>query len=109
MPEGFEPAFAEFRTIPNVGPATAEDLVRLHVRSVKDLARRDPMRLYRAICSLDGVRHDPCVIDVFMAAVEYAKTGACKPWWKYTTERKAMLAAAASRGKAKRRVSRWKR
>jgi hypothetical protein len=106
IPEGFERAFEEFQTVPNVGRATAEDLVRLRVRSVKDLARRDAITLYRAICALDGVRHDPCVIDVFMAAVEYAKTGACKPWWEYTPERKAMLAGA---GTPKKRISRSRR
>lgn len=95
VPEGFEGAFVEFQTIPNVGKATAEDLVRLRVRGVKDLARRDAMKLYAALCELDGRRHDPCVIDVFMAAVEYAKTGACEQWWKYTPARKAMLAATA--------------
>ncbi len=93
VPAGFAGAFAEFQTIPNVGKATAEDMVRLRVRGMEDLAGRDPMRMYRAIGKLDGERHDPCVIDVFMAAVEYAKTGACKQWWKYTPERKAMLAA----------------
>ena len=94
IPKGFEDAFVEFQSIPNVGKATAEDLVRLRVRGVKDLATRDALTMYEAISKLDGVRHDPCVIDVFMAAVVYAKTGACKPWWKYTPERKAILAAA---------------
>lgn len=91
VPEGFEAAFAEFQTIPNVGRATAEDLVRLRVRSVRDLAKKKPMALYRAICALDGARHDPCVIDVFMAAVEFAKTGQCRDWWEYTAERKVMV------------------
>ncbi len=92
IPKGFEAAFIEFRTIPNVGAATAEDLVRLRVRSVKDLARRNPMTLYTRLCRLDGARHDPCCIDVFMAAVDFAKTGRERPWWAYTPERKAMLA-----------------
>lgn len=91
IPEGFERAFRDFQTIPNVGRATAEDLVRLRVRSVGALAKKNPMTLYRAICKLDGARHDPCVIDVFMAAVDFAKRGECKPWWHYTPERKALL------------------
>lgn len=92
VPEGFEQAFAEFQTIPNVGRATAEDLVRLRVRSIRALAKKNPMTLYRAICKLDGARHDPCVIDVFMAAVDFANRGECNPWWHYTPERKALLA-----------------
>ena len=99
VPRGFEGAFVEFQTIPNVGKATAEDLVRLRVRGIEDLAGREPMDMYVAICKLDGERHDPCVIDVFMAAVEYANKGSCKPWWNYTPERKAML-TAMQEGKA---------
>jgi hypothetical protein len=94
IPPGFEQAFVEFQTIPNVGKATAEDLVRLRVRGIQPLAKRDAMTMYEQISKMDGVRHDPCVIDVFMAAVEYARTGACRPWWEYTPERKAMLAAS---------------
>jgi hypothetical protein len=97
VPRGFEGAFAEFRKLPNVGKATAEDLVRLRVRSVRDLARRDPMTMYKRLCRMDGAKHDPCVIDVFMATVEHAKTGESKPWWKYTAQRKAMLAASGER------------
>ncbi len=95
VPTGFEGAFVELQSIPYVGKATAEDLVRLGVRGIKDLAGRDAMGMYEQISTLDGVRHDPCVIDVFMAAVEYAKTGSCQAWWKYTPLRKAMLASAA--------------
>jgi len=110
VPKGFDGAFAEFQTIPNVGKATAEDLVRLRVRGMKDLAARDAMAMYHAIGKLDGQRHDPCVIDVFMAAVEFARTGACKPWWKYTPERKAMLAVIhEQKPKAKSRRARSKR
>lgn len=94
IPKGFDSAFAEFTTLPNVGVATAEDLVRLRVRSIKDLARRNPFTLYRQLCTLDAARHDPCCIDVFMAAVDFAKTGQKRPWWHYTKERKALLAAA---------------
>lgn len=100
IPAGFERAFREFQTIPNVGPATAEDLVRLGVRSVRELARRKPVAMYRAICELDGARHDPCVIDVFMAAVDYARRGACRPWWEYTAERKEMTGENARQGRA---------
>jgi hypothetical protein len=106
IPRGFEKAFVEFQTIPNVGKAMAEDLVRLRVRGINALAKRDAMVLYEGISKLDGVRHDPCVIDVFMAAVEFAKTGACRPWWEYTPERKAMLAATGAGEGAKRSANR---
>jgi hypothetical protein len=107
IPAGFDAAFSAFQAIPNVGRATAEDLVRLRVRSVPDLARRDPLTLYRRLCKLDGSRHDPCVIDVFMAAVAFANTGTRRSWWKYTPARKKMLAAMVRPGA--KRVSRSKR
>jgi hypothetical protein len=92
VPKGFGDAFVELQSIPNVGKAAAEDLVRLGVRGVKDLARRDPLAMYDGLCRLDGARHDPCVIDVFMSAVEFARRGKRRPWWAYTAGRKAMLA-----------------
>lgn len=99
IPKGFEGAFVEFQSIPNVGKATAEDLVRLRIRSVKDLARRNPMTLYTALCRLDGARHDPCCIDVFMAAVGFASTGVGRPWWHYTKARKALLQLSAPKAR----------
>lgn len=74
--------------IPNVGPATAGDLHRLGITRVEQLARRDPEAMYRALCRKDGVRHDPCVRDVFAAVVHFAKTGRARMWWTFTPERK---------------------
>ena len=45
IPAGFEEAFRAFQTIPNVGPATAEDLVRLRVKSIGALAKKKPMAM----------------------------------------------------------------
>ncbi len=30
---------------------------------------------------------DPCVIDVFLSLVSFAKGGPAKPWWDFTAER----------------------
>lgn len=75
--------------IPNVGKAMAGDLERLGIHAPRDLASADPKALYDALCALDGVRHDPCVLDVFMAAVDFAKGGAAAHWSAFTPERKA--------------------
>lgn len=85
--------------MPNIGPRMADDLVRLGVRRVSDLVGRDPMEMYDAISALDGVRHDPCVLDTYMAVVDHATTGSCHPWWRYTPKRKTLLRklAAATR------------
>lgn len=80
--------------MPNVGKATAGDLLLLGIRSVKHLASQKPMKLYERLCVLQGMRVDPCMIDVLMAVVEHAQTGIIKDWWEYTPVRKQMLAAA---------------
>lgn len=74
----------------NVGPATLADLKLLGIRTVPQLARRDPMAMYRSLCRRTGVRHDPCVIDVFMAVVHQARGGKPTPWWKFTPRRKQL-------------------
>jgi len=81
-----------FTDIPNVGPATASDFARLGLRAPAELARCDGLALYRRLCDIDGVRHDPCVIDVFLSAVDFMRGAPAQPWWRYTGERKALLA-----------------
>lgn len=79
--------------IPNIGPAVAADLRLLGITSPADLLERDPYAMYDELCRLTGQRHDPCLLDTFIAAVRYMEGGPKKPWWKYTAERKRELAA----------------
>src|SRR5262245_11438742 len=79
--------------IPNVGPAIAADLRQLGITSPIDLVGRDPYAMYEDLCGKDGQRHDPCLLDTFIAAVRYMAGEPKKPWWKYTAERKRHLAA----------------
>lgn len=79
--------------IPNIGPAMAGDLRRLKIKAPADLAGRDPYKMYDDLCRLVGQRLDPCVLDVFIAAVRYMEGAPKKPWWKYTAERKKALAS----------------
>lgn len=79
----------QLQTLPNIGPAMADDLLRLGVRSVDDLSRRDPHDLYNGLTRLDGVAHDPCVLDTFAAAIHCARTGESVPWWMFSRKRKA--------------------
>lgn len=77
----------------SVGPATVADLARLGVHSVKALAAQEPGVLYDRICALDGRRHDPCVHDVFSAAVAQARDpdlpAEQSDWWWWSRRRKA--------------------
>lgn len=84
----------ELQTHPGIGPATAGDLIRLRITRIEQLRGRDPLKLYRALCRKDGVRHDPCALDVFMALIHYAETGEAKPWHRFTAARKSRYGAA---------------
>ena len=78
----------------NVGPATALDLVKLGIFQPVELARRDPDAMYDKLSKIDGVRHDPCVRDVFASIVAFVNGAPARPWWAYTPERKARKKAS---------------
>ena len=89
---------ARLEDLPNVGPSIAADLRGIGVSHPSDLAGRDPYALYDALCAATGVRHDPCVLDVFLSAVRFMEGAPARPWWHYTAERKRALAARARAG-----------
>jgi len=77
----------------SVGQATLNDLRRLGVTSVAELAECDPQALYEALYRLDGVWHDICVRDTFEAAVAQARNpdlpAEQRQWWYWSRQRKA--------------------
>lgn len=75
--------------LPNVGPATAQDLRLLGIHEPSQLMGQCPFTLYERLCSLRGVRVDPCVIDVFISITRFMDGERPRPWWFYTSERKA--------------------
>lgn len=85
----------ELSDLANVGPATLGDFHTLGIRTVAQLARQDAFHLYDRLCRRTGKRHDPCVIDVFMATIAQSRGAAPQAWWKFTARRKRMLAAEA--------------
>jgi hypothetical protein len=78
--------------LPNVGPTVAADFARLGIRAPRELVGRDPYALYDELNRVTGARHDPCVLDTFIAAVRFMDGAPARPWWKYTAERKRTLA-----------------
>ncbi|MFO1327566.1 MAG: helix-hairpin-helix domain-containing protein [Rubrivivax sp.] len=76
--------------LPNIGPSIAGDLRLLGVRHPAELAHRDAFVLYQSLCAITGKRQDPCVLDTFMAAVDFMRGAPARPWWSYTAERKAV-------------------
>lgn len=78
--------------LPNIGPSIAEDLRVVGIHTPVDLVGKNPLELYNQLNALTGIRHDPCVLDVFMSVTDYMAGNDAQPWWAYTKERKKRLA-----------------
>jgi hypothetical protein len=84
----------------SIGPAMLRDFKLLGIRSMAQLARQNPRRMYQKMERLTGQRQDPCVLDTFCAAVAQAKNprlpaAECQ-WWWWSRKRKQ-----AGKGKRK--------
>ena len=77
----------------SIGPAMLRDLQLLRIRSVAELARKNPRRMYRDLCRLKQQPQDICCLDVFTAAVAQAKNAQLpveqRQWWYWSRKRKA--------------------
>jgi predicted RecB family nuclease len=77
----------------SVGPAMVRDFEMLGVRSVKQLARRSPEKLFEKLCEITGQAQDVCCLDVFRAAVAQARNPRLPieqaQWWYWSRQRKA--------------------
>jgi Pathogenicity locus len=76
----------------SVGPAMLRDFELLGIRSVAQLARQNPRRMYERLNRASGQRQDPCVLDVFCTAVAQARNPRlpaeeCQ-WWYWSKKRK---------------------
>ena len=74
--------------LPNIGKAIAGDLRQIGIQQPQALIGKDPYQLYDDLCNITGEKQDPCVIDVFLAVVNFMEGGDAKPWWEFTAERK---------------------
>jgi len=77
----------------SVGPAMLRDFELLGVRSVKQLARQNPTRLYQRLCRTTGQRIDICCQVELDAAVAQARNPLlpaeqCQ-WWYWSRQREA--------------------
>jgi hypothetical protein len=76
----------------SIGPAMLRDFEMLGIRSMGQLARQNPQRMYARLNRISGQRQDPCVLDVFCAAVAQARNPRlpaeqCQ-WWYWSRKRK---------------------
>jgi pathogenicity locus Cdd1 protein len=77
----------------SIGPAMLRDFELLGVRSVAQLAQRNPEKMYEKLCRVTGQAQDICCLDVFRAAVAQAKDPNLpheqRLWWHWSHKRKA--------------------
>jgi hypothetical protein len=81
------------RSLMNVGPAVERYLDGLGIRSIEQLANRDPDELFRSLSRRIGCACDPCLHDTFSAIVYEARMGTKTPWFTWTAARKRRVAA----------------
>ncbi|WP_019557019.1 helix-hairpin-helix domain-containing protein [Thiomicrorhabdus arctica] len=81
-----------FQDIPNIGKAMEKDFILIGLKEPMELANKDPYQMYQELCYVTQQKQDPCVLDVFISAVNYMQGGPPKKWWEFTQERKVMLA-----------------
>jgi hypothetical protein len=77
--------------LPNIGPALAADLRLIGIAKPRDLRGKDAFVLYQKLCAATGQRQDPCVLDTFMAVIDFMRGAPAAPWWNYTAQRKALF------------------
>ena len=95
------PHTRELKNLASVGPAILRDFERLGIRSVKELSRQSPGKLYQRLGKLTRQPQDICVLDVFSAAVAQARNPRlpaeqCQ-WWYWSRRRKQREARIAPR------------
>ncbi len=74
--------------LPNIGKVISKNLHLIGVDHPQKLIGRNPFELYEELCIKTEKSHDPCVIDVFMSAVDFMEGGSPLPWWSFTEKRK---------------------
>ncbi len=78
----------KFQDIPNVGKRVEGDFRKLGVKTPAELKSKDGFKLYKKLCEVTQSRQDPCVLDTFLAVVDFMNGAPATPWWFYTKERK---------------------
>ena len=81
----------ELTDLPNIGKAIAGDLRSIGIVHPQDLIGKNAYQLHDKLCKVTKEKHDPCVIDVFLAVIDFMEGGNPVPWWKFTTERKKYI------------------
>lgn len=85
----------QLKDLVSVGSATILDFKLLGIQIVDDLRKHEARELYERLCFITKARHDPCVEDVFRAAIEQANNPNLEPekknWWYWSRIRKGLI------------------
>ena len=70
----------------SIGPAMLRDFELLGIRSVAELGKQNPQKMYEKLGRVAKQHQDICVLDTFCAAVAQAKNPQlpaeqCEWWW----------------------------
>lgn len=87
------PSQRQLKDLISIGPAMLKDFERLGIKSVPQLAKQKPIKMYERLQRIAGARMDPCVLDSFEAAVAQARNPRlpaekCQ-WWYWSRKRKS--------------------
>jgi hypothetical protein len=77
----------ELMTIPGVGKEISEDLLKLGIKSVRNLKGKNPENLYQKLCRLEKKNVDRCMLYTLRCAVYYSSKEKHNPrllkWWNW--------------------------
>ena len=82
---------SKLEDLPNIGPAIAQSLHQLDIQHPQQLIGKNAYQMHKELCKRTQKEHDPCVIDVFLAVVDFMEGGDPVPWYHFTKERKEYL------------------
>jgi nucleotidyltransferase/DNA polymerase involved in DNA repair len=82
----------QLKDLISIGPAMMRDFDLLGIRSVPQLARQNPQRMYERLGRVAKQHQDICVLDTFHSAVAQARdprlpVEKCR-WWYWSRKRK---------------------
>lgn len=78
----------KFNDIPNVGPRIAHDFFLLGIRKPHELVTQDAYSLYKKLEHITGRHQGPCVLDTYIAVIDFMNGAPRRPWFYYTPGRK---------------------
>jgi DNA transformation protein len=81
----------QLEDLPNIGKSIAADLRSIGILWPDQLAKHEPIIIFRELSKVMGHRHDPCVLYTLLSVGHFLKFGEALPWWSFTAAGKSLL------------------